>query len=371
MSKTRNIFLILGDSCNMNCVYCSQHEIRNTIGQVKINPDIYTYIYQKAKLLPEDEPLLLTFFGGEPLLYWDTIKEIHRNLMRMNVKIKYGITTNGKLLDFEKVDYINKYNWRVGISWDGRNTLRTRGFDALTDKRNELLDINYLTISGVFSGLNYPYDMYEDIQSFDKEWYKKHKKHVHYTAIIDIPLSLEGSELLKNVDYDLMEEQVERLLKESIENREEHKLTIGFRKILEGILYDDQNNKKEQMARCGATRLQKISLSLDGKIWFCPSSRTLGGDIYTKESVLLQRWKKFDKTPKTFSKVCKECEVKNICKGGCPLIKEENRSLYCKAQKAFYRPFNKLKKMVLTINGEKYEFIVYDDIKDKEDKKHG
>ena len=54
----------------------------------------------------------LNFFGGEPLIMWDKIVKPLTLYIREKYKdeISLGITTNGTLLDNEKIDFFYKNN---------------------------------------------------------------------------------------------------------------------------------------------------------------------------------------------------------------------------------------------------------------------
>lgn len=70
------------------------------------------------------ENLEVDFFGGEPLMAWDTVVETvkyARSIEKQHGKnFRFTITTNGMLLDDEKIDYINKEMSNCVLSLDGR-----------------------------------------------------------------------------------------------------------------------------------------------------------------------------------------------------------------------------------------------------------
>ena len=68
------------------------------------------------------ENLELDFFGGEPLMNWDVVKQIveyaRSKEEEYGKKFRFTITTNGMLLDDEKIDYINKEMSNVVLSME-------------------------------------------------------------------------------------------------------------------------------------------------------------------------------------------------------------------------------------------------------------
>ena len=87
------------------------------------------------QLNPEtSEALVVT--GGEPLLYFDNIREVFSLAPAGQHK---DIMTNGTLLTQEIVDYINANNIEVHLSHDGANTKFLRGVNVFDNPK--LLDL--------------------------------------------------------------------------------------------------------------------------------------------------------------------------------------------------------------------------------------
>ena len=63
----------------------------------------------------------INFFGGEPMLMWDSIIVPLTNWIRNEYKKPFslGITTNGTLLDEEKIEFLKKNGVNLLFSIDG------------------------------------------------------------------------------------------------------------------------------------------------------------------------------------------------------------------------------------------------------------
>ena len=74
--------------------------------------------------------LEIDFFGGEPLMNFDVVKELvaygRENEGKYGRTIRFTITTNGMLLDDEKIEYINEVMDNVILSIDGRPEVNDR-----------------------------------------------------------------------------------------------------------------------------------------------------------------------------------------------------------------------------------------------------
>ena len=69
----------------------------------------------------------IDFFGGEPLLNWDVVKqtvEYIESIQEQHNKIfKLTLTTNGMLLTQDKIDYVNEHKLSLVLSLDGRESV--------------------------------------------------------------------------------------------------------------------------------------------------------------------------------------------------------------------------------------------------------
>ena len=70
------VFLLLGPACNMTCRHCSQTPIKNTFCQQPDSelPEKVILFLKKWLSVKNGFFSRIYFWGGEPLLYWETIK---------------------------------------------------------------------------------------------------------------------------------------------------------------------------------------------------------------------------------------------------------------------------------------------------------
>lgn len=119
-----NIVLQVANDCNLNCKYCygdggSYGRTRELMTFDTARKAIDSMVANRGK----KEYLRIVFFGGEPLLNFELIKQVLVYCSRLeeqeNIKFGYSMTTNGTILNDEIVDYIKKYRISVMISMDG------------------------------------------------------------------------------------------------------------------------------------------------------------------------------------------------------------------------------------------------------------
>ncbi len=147
--------LFLADGCNLNCSYCFEG-----LKPKRLMP---LELAQKAmeRLLKEwsgDEKVVrVALFGGEPLLNWPVLKrvvEYAREISQGSEKyVSFFLTTNGTLLNAERVRFLKEHQVFVMISMDGlpsthdrhRRTAKDRPSFPLVWKGLQLLREHYET----------------------------------------------------------------------------------------------------------------------------------------------------------------------------------------------------------------------------------
>lgn len=131
INNPRKFYLvfILTDRCNLACSYCYEH-VR--VGNVANKEHIKSVIkYHLNNPLPEGcEECEITFFGGEPFICTDIIKDVCEWVWGQTWQNRYLFyaNTNGTLLTPELKDWLfaNKEKIWLGLSLDGRPDTHNR-----------------------------------------------------------------------------------------------------------------------------------------------------------------------------------------------------------------------------------------------------
>lgn len=118
-----NICLNVTDACNLACRYCfvEQHPHYMTLDIAKQAVHfILDNLEKKNKKFNKNDRASITFFGGEPTLMWDEIIVPLTNYIKENeFPINLGMTTNGTLLNKEKISFLKEHNFSILLSADG------------------------------------------------------------------------------------------------------------------------------------------------------------------------------------------------------------------------------------------------------------
>ena len=171
--------LHVSHDCNLRCEYCfAEHSVRE---KAVMTPE--TAIAAIDFLVAnsgERVELEADFFGGEPLMAWETVTAAvdyaRANERKWGKNFRFTVTTNGLLLDDDKIDYINREMSNCVLSLDGRKSINDRirptvngkgSFDLVLPKFKKLIQSrtkeNYTDcyIRGTFTAYNL--DFAEDV----------------------------------------------------------------------------------------------------------------------------------------------------------------------------------------------------------------
>lgn len=127
--KIRKLKIQLGLSCNYECGYCSQRFVERPEETSLKHVEGFL---EKLNGLDLSGLEKVEFWGGEPFVYWKTLKPLAEAMRAKYPAAIFGVVTNGSLLDEEKVEWMDKMNFGFAISHDGP-AQHFRGPDPLDD----------------------------------------------------------------------------------------------------------------------------------------------------------------------------------------------------------------------------------------------
>jgi len=130
--EAKSIMLYLTNNCNLQCPYCFVEKDTRDM-DFKIAKNTVDFLLSQGK---GSRSFNINFFGGEPLLKFNLIKEIiqysKKESKKYDKEITFGITTNGSLFTKEIVDYFWENNVGILFSWDGdkKRIMKVKGSKA-------------------------------------------------------------------------------------------------------------------------------------------------------------------------------------------------------------------------------------------------
>ncbi len=117
--------------CNLACSYCfagqGRYQGAHALMPFEVGRDALDFLVRHSGTRRNLE---VDFFGGEPLMNWDVVKQLvayGRELEKKHNKVfRFTLTTNGVLLDDEVMEFCNREMHNVVLSLDGRREVHDR-----------------------------------------------------------------------------------------------------------------------------------------------------------------------------------------------------------------------------------------------------
>ncbi len=123
--------LHVAHTCNLNCSYCfasqGKYHGERAIMSLEVGKCALDFLIENSK---NRTNLEVDFFGGEPLMNFDMIKELvayaRKREKQANKNFRFTLTTNGVLVDDSVIDFANREMSNVVLSLDGRKEVHDR-----------------------------------------------------------------------------------------------------------------------------------------------------------------------------------------------------------------------------------------------------
>ncbi len=316
--------LHIAHDCNLACRYCFAGE-----GEYHGHRELMSAEVGKAALdflianSGHRRNLEVDFFGGEPLMNWDVVKELVR-YGREQEKIhdknfRFTLTTNGVLLDDEIMDFANREMGNVVLSIDGRKEINDHmrpfkngqgsydlilpKFQKFAESRNQ--DKYY--VRGTYT--HYNLDFSEDVL---------HLADLGFKQISVEPVVAEDSEryALRTEDLPQLFEQYDRLAAELVKREREGR---GFNFFHFMIDLEGGPCAIKRLSGCGSGT-EYLAVTPWGDLY--PCHQFVGNEDFLMGNV----WDGVTRTDlrDEFAAVnvctkeeCRSCFAKFYCSGGC------------------------------------------------------
>ncbi|MCR3956557.1 MAG: thioether cross-link-forming SCIFF peptide maturase [Gudongella sp.] len=316
--------LHVAHDCNLKCEYCfaSQGNFKGERSMMSLETGKKALLYL-AQNSGNRRNLEVDFFGGEPLMNFQTVKDLveyGRSIeQEYNKHFRFTITTNGVLLDDDKIRYINENMDNVVLSLDGRKSVNDAmrltvngegSYDVILPSIKKMVqargDKDYY-VRGTFTSKNL--DFGKDAISFHDEGFKK--------------ISIEPVVAPEDMDYAIREEHLGRILKEYEDfSREYISLTRKDEDFMFFHFMIDLNQGPCVVKRavgCGAGS-EYLAVTPEGELYPCHQfvgeKEFLLGTLETgiQNVELRDRFKMANVYNK---EECRNCWARFYCSGGC------------------------------------------------------
>lgn len=323
-TNVKAICLNVAHTCNLSCEYCFAK------GGKYHGPDaiMTTETAKKAiDFLIENSGnhynLDVDFFGGEPLMNWDVVTETvdyARNLEeKYNKHFNFTLTTNGMLLDDDKIEYLNENMKNVVLSLDGRReihdefrkTIGGKGsFDTVVPKFQNFVskrgDKEYY-MRGTYTANNL--DFTKDIKTYLDLGFKR-------TSLEPVVGNSKSDYALKEEDLPVLFEEYEKLADMMIDAIDNNNKFIFYHYMID---LENGPCAHKRISGCGSGT-EYMAITPSGELY--PCHQFVGNDDFIIGDInqgiirddIIEDFKKCN----CYSKEeCKSCWANMYCSGGC------------------------------------------------------
>ena len=316
--------LHVAHDCNLKCEYCfaSQGNFKGERSMMDLETGKKALLYL-AQNSGNRRNLEVDFFGGEPLMNFGTVKDLvdyGRSIeQEYNKHFRFTITTNGVLLDDDKIQYINENMDNVVLSLDGRKTVNDAmrltvggegSYDVILPKIKKMVkargEKDYY-VRGTFTSKNL--DFGKDAINFHREGFKK--------------ISIEPVVAPEEMDYAIREDHLGRILqeyedfsKEYIRLTQEDKDFMFFHFMID---LDQGPCVVKRAVGCGAGS-EYLAVTPEGELYPCHQfvgeKEFLLGTLET--GIQNRELRDKFKLANVYNKEeCRNCWARFYCSGGC------------------------------------------------------
>jgi len=311
--------------CNLSCEYCfaSQGTYNGEKAYLSFETGKKAFDYL-VKNSGNRRNLEVDFFGGEPLMNFNTIKKLvdyGRSLEKeYNKHFRFTVTTNGVLLDEEKMDYINENMDNVVLSIDGRKETNDRMRKTINKKGSyDLIVDNYKKFISKRGSKDYFARGTYTSNNLDFSEDVKHMRELGFDKISVEPVVAKDEEkyALKKEHVDILKKEYEKLAEyyiESYKSKDRRFQFFHFNIELEGgpCIY-------KRSIGCGAGT-EYVAVTPSGDLY--PCHQFVGNEefiIGNVEEGITNRAlaDKFKNVSVNDKPACRDCWAKYFCSGGC------------------------------------------------------
>ena len=317
--------LNISHACNMRCGYCfaGQGEYGDS-GQslmpLETGKRAIDFLIENSEWRRN---LDVDFFGGEPLLNWDVVKEVvkyaRETEKEYDKNFRFTLTTNGLLIDDDVIEFTNDHMYNVVLSLDG--TAETNDFmrklangsnsyDTIVPKLKKLVKARGgkgYYIRGTFTRHNV--DFVDDVL---------HIADLGFSELSMEPVVAPSDKdyALSGADLEKLSEQYERLAMEMLEREKEGRSFSFYHYTLD---LEGGPCLHKRVAGCGVGT-EYLAVTPNGALY--PCHQFVGNDDFIMGDV----WRGVDndKLRKEFNErdiytipECADCWAKMYCSGGC------------------------------------------------------
>jgi uncharacterized protein len=326
-----HIMLNVTQECNLNCKYCfavgGEYGSRGNMSRETAFKSVDWLIENSGA----QKDLIITFFGGEPLLNFALIKEtvLYVRAKKTEKEVSFAIICNGTLLNAEIIEFFKIHDFRVGIGFDALERLQNyyrpfkdgrASYDLVRKNISDLVDsgITRINITCMVSD--------------EKSDFREARQALINTGCAVMGIQRPAPPILKSDEADTMEifatirsgevkEYTEKLLLSVEEEGRDWLASIKERKAFPSKLYSGITGLlragRKRDYYCGAGKAM-VNISISGDIYACHRFNGLEHmKMGTIENFNAQSQTRYIENHTSRISECSLCQARYFCGAGC------------------------------------------------------
>lgn len=324
-SVVKALCLHVAHDCNLRCKYCfadtGEFHGHRSIMSAEVGKKAIDFVIANSG---ERKNIELDYFGGEPLMNFEVVKEITEYAKKEGEKhgknFRFTITTNGVLLDEKVKEYVNENMSNVVLSLDGKKETNDRmryrvdgsgSYDTIVPKFIDLAESrnqdNYY-VRGTFTSKNLHFS--EDVLHMADLGFKQ-------TSVEPVVAPETEDYALKKEHLPVIFEEYDKLAEEYVKRRREGR---GFNFFHFMIDLEQGPCVIKRLSGCGSGH-EYLAVTPEGDIYPCHqfvgNEKFKMGNVF--EGITKPEIKEMFEKSNVYTKPkCADCFAKFYCSGGCP-----------------------------------------------------
>lgn len=337
----KRVKIQMGLSCNYSCDYCSQKFVERPKETSK--KDIEDFMRKLDNLeFSEELGLHFEFWGGEPFVYWKTMKPLAEAIAdrfdSWEKKPRFTVITNGSILNKDICAWLYYMNFSVAISHDGPGQF-VRGPDPFDDPKQKKILLDFYKIMKPKNGISFNPMLHARNRS---------RKEIHEWFV-----KLTGDPNVRHGEGGIVDAYDADGISNSLITKKDH---FDYRQLAFNDLYSTGGNigfvtmtnkiNAFSMAvlnhseaqylnqKCGMDNEDVIAIDMQGDVLTCQNVSSLetskngeshlGGNIVDIEKVEIK-----SATHWSNREACSTCPVLHICQGACMFLDGKYWDISC------------------------------------------
>ena len=316
--------LHIAHDCNLACQYCfaeeGEYHGRRALMSLEVGKKALDFLVANSG---NRVNLEVDFFGGEPLMNWQVVKELvayGRSLEEPNhKKFRFTLTTNGVLLNDEVMEFANREMANIVLSIDGRKEIHDKmrpfrggqgSYELIVPKFQKVAESRgqeRYYVRGTFTRNNL--DFSKDVLHLADLGFEQ-------ISVEPVVAGPEDDYAIREEDLPVLREEYDRLAAEMIRRRKEGK---GFNFFHFMIDLEGGPCVAKRLSGCGSGT-EYLAVTPWGDLY--PCHQFVGNEDFllgnVEEGVLRTDIRDQFKSCNVYAKEkCRKCFAKFYCSGGC------------------------------------------------------